>query len=109
MPTEIDVKLANDLAEFRLETEKRFGSVEKGLAAIDRDLKFIRWIGVFFAGVLVAVVFGAGRVIWDASALHSKVEQQGQRLEKVEGRLDAMDRKLDTLLSRTAPAPKPGG
>ena len=103
MPTEIDVKLANDLAEFRLDTEKRFGSIEKMLSGIQEQLKFIRWAGVFFSGVLVAVVFGAGRVVWDAATITAEVKQQGARLDKVEKRLDGIDQKLDTLISRTAP------
>jgi hypothetical protein len=107
MPTETDVKLAEDLADFRLETEKRFGSIEKALSGIQVQLKFIQWIGAFFAGVLVAVVFGAGRVVWDAATISADVKQQGIRQEKLEGRMDAMDKKLDLIISRTAP--KAGG
>jgi hypothetical protein len=60
MPTETDVRLAEDLADFQLATEKRFGGIEKTPEGMDRELRFIRWIGVFFAGILVA---GAGRVV----------------------------------------------
>jgi hypothetical protein len=109
MPTETDVKLADDLADFRLETEKRFGAVEKSLGAIERDLKFVRWIGTFVAALLVAGVASSWRVIWDASAVNSKVEQQAQRIDRVEKRLDGIDAKLDTLISRTVLAPKAGG
>jgi hypothetical protein len=115
-PTATDEKLEGridgltaTLADFRLETEKRFGSVEKVLSGILEQLRFIRWIGVFFAGILVILVGASIGVTWNASALNSEVKHQGQRLEKVEARLDAIDRKLDTLISRTAPAPKPGG
>ncbi len=120
MPTETDVKLADDLAEFRLEAAQRFekvterfGSVDKSLGIIDRDLKFIRWIGVFFAGILVVLVERSINLAWEASAVVSKVEQQGGRLDKVDGRmdrvekrLDGIDQKLDTLISRTAPKAK---
>lgn len=118
MPTEIDLKLAEDLAEFRLESEKRFGDMEKSIATIHGELREFRaevgvqlgiakWLGVFFASILVAVVVGAGRVVWDAATINAEVQHQGARIEKVEKRLDAMDQKLDTLISRTAP--KPGG
>jgi hypothetical protein len=107
MPTDIDMKLADDLAAFRLETEKRFGAVETTLAGILEQLKFIRWIGVFFAGVLVTIVATSIGITWSASALNSEVKTQGQRLDKVEARLDAMGKQLDILISRTAP--KTGG
>lgn len=110
MPTETDVKIAEDLADFRLEvaqrfekTTERFGSVDESLGVIDRDLKFIRWVGVFFAGILVVLVERSINLAWEASAVVSKVEQQGLRIDKLEKRLDGVDQKLDTLLSRTTP------
>ena len=93
VPTATDERLAQDLAAFRLETEKRFGSVEKVLSGILEQLKFIRWIGVFFAGVLVILVGAAIGVTWNASALNSEVKHQGQRL-------DGIEKKLDTLINR---------
>jgi hypothetical protein len=115
-PTATDEKLAADLAGFRLEAEKRFGSIETALGGIRDDLVWIKRIGAFIAAFLVAGVGFSWRVIWDASALNSEVRQQGTRLEKVETRLerverrlDGIDGKLDTLIGRTAPAPKAGG
>ena len=97
MPTDIDVKLAKDLAEFRLEVERRFGSIEKDLGEFRTEVRtqlgFIKWLGVFFASVLVALVAGAVTVAWNASALNSDVKQ--------------MAKQLDTIVRQTAP--KAGG
>jgi hypothetical protein len=99
MPTDIDVKLAEDLAEFRLEVERRFGSIEKDLGEFRTEVRtqlgFIKWLGVFFAGVLLMLVGGAVNVAWNASALNSDVKQ--------------MAKQLDTIVRQTAPAPKAGG
>lgn len=72
-------------------------------ASVETQLGFIKWVGVFFAGVLVALVAGAVNVAWNASALNSEVKTQGGRLDKIEGRLDGMARQLDTLIRRTEP------
>ncbi len=104
--------MAQGFAEFR-------GSVNTQLATI-------RWLGVFFASILVAVVVGAGRVVWDASALTSKVEQLSNnssaltnevkqlskdssaltsevkqlstRVERIDGRLDTWAEKVNKQL-----------
>ena len=69
---------------------------------------------------MVAAGAGAGRVIWDAAtisadvkqrgrtldALASEVKHQGERLEKVEKRLDGIDAKLDTLIRQGEPKAK---
>jgi hypothetical protein len=92
MPTDIDVKLAEDLADFRLETEKAIGEFRVEMRT---QLGFIKWVGVFFATVLVALVAGAVNVAWNASALNSEVKNQAKQ--------------LDTLIRQTAPTPKAGG
>ena len=132
MPTATDEKLgeqihevAENLAGFRLEMAERFGASTRPSEGfrnkVDTHLQFIKWIGVFFAGILVAVVFGAGRVVWDAATvssdvkqqgrvletLNSEVKQQGTRLDKIDGRLEAMQKQLEILVGRATP--KPGG
>jgi outer membrane murein-binding lipoprotein Lpp len=67
-------------------------------STVETQLGVIKWIGVFFAGVLVALVAGAINVAWNASALNSEVKSQGGRLDKIES-------KLDTLIRQTAPKP----
>jgi uncharacterized coiled-coil DUF342 family protein len=76
---------------------------------VDTYFGFMKWLGVFFAGILVAVVAGTGRVVWDASAvstsmkqqviqfdeMRSEVKQQGKRLDGVEKRLDGVEKKLE--------------
>ena len=121
MPTEIDVKLAEDLADFRVEVAERFGRVDKGLEGIERELRLIRSTGAFFVGVLVllagssiAIAYQAGRTVAAVESLRestgelkSLAREHGGRIEKVERRLDGIDAKLDVLLRRTEP--KTGG
>jgi outer membrane murein-binding lipoprotein Lpp len=108
--------MGEEFAEFR-------GSVKSQLATI-------RWFGVFFAGILVAIAVGAGRVVCDASALTSKVEQLSKdssaltskveqlssRVERIDGRLDSwaekVNKQLDILIQhiqREAPKRPKGG
>ena len=129
MPTETDVKHAVDLADFRVEVERRFGSIEKELAgvrsSVQTELTMIRKLGDRLLGVAVGIIgttiVGAATVAWAASAVVSDVRYRGQRIEKVEARFDAMDKRIDqidarldrvgkhleTLLNRTSP--KAGG
>jgi len=99
--------LDKGLGEFRLAAEKRFGSIEATLADIRTDLGWIKRIGGALLALLLAAAVGSGRIIWDAATIDVQVKQQGARLDKVERRLDSIDGKLDTLISRTAP--KAGG
>jgi hypothetical protein len=113
MPTDIDVKLAEDLAEFRLETEKRFGSVEKTLASIETQLGFIKWAGTFFAGVLVLIVTSLITVAWNAGTVVSEVRNQAAQIGELKSEvkaqgahLDGIDAKLDLLIRRAEPKAK---
>src|SRR5262245_895356 len=67
---------------------------------VNAQLGIIKWVGVFFAGILVAVVVGAGRVVGDASALTSDVKQLSTRAERVEGRLDTLTSDVKQLSTR---------
>jgi hypothetical protein len=122
MPTDIDVKLTEDLAKLRVEVAERFGRVEKDLAEfraeVRTELKVIHKLGTWLLGgvfgVVAALVTGAATIGWSASAVVSEVKGQAQRSDKLEGRvdrvekrLDAIDQKLDTLIRRTEP--KTGG
>lgn len=127
MPTDADLKLAEDLADFRLETERRFGSVERTLgdlradvkefrAGIESELRWIKRIGGVLVGLVLAVALGSGRVIWDAATVASDVRQHGRRLDQLEGRLDrvekrldGIDAKLDVLIRRGEPAATKAG
>jgi predicted nucleic acid-binding Zn-ribbon protein len=78
------------------------------------QLSIIKWIGVFFAGTLVALFSGSIYVAWNASALNSdvklqgrqlndltsEVKQHGTRLEKVEKRLEGVESRLDGMGKR---------
>lgn len=126
MPTDVDLKLAEDLADFRVDAEKRFASVDRSfgdlrsdLAGIRSDLVWVKRIGGFVLALLLAAGAGTARVIWEASAvivevrqhgraldeLRADVRQQGSRLERVEGRLDRIEAKLDRLIEATGPRP----
>ena len=115
MPTETDVKLAEDLAEFRLESEKRFGSIDKDLSDIRSDLAWIKRIGAFIVAFMVAAVATSGRVIWDASALNTEVKQQGRLVEEVRSEVKqqgalAWTRSTGSLTPSSAvPHQSPGG
>ena len=131
MPTETDVKLAADLADFRVEVERRFGQVTQQLSelredfagfrgAVQTELGFIRKLGDRFLGIGVAIVgtmiLGAASIAWAASTVVSDVRHHGERIDKVEAqlettgkridriddRLETMGKQLETLLSRTA-------
>jgi hypothetical protein len=107
MPTATDEKLATDLTEFRIAVEKRFGSVDKALAESERDLKFIRWIGVFFAAILVALVAGSINVAWNAATIVSEVKQQREEMKELKSEVKQMAGQIDTIVRQTAP--KAGG
>jgi hypothetical protein len=125
MPTSQEV--SEGLADFRVEVSGRFGKVDAEIASIRTELGFIRTLGNRLLGAAIAgvgtMVAWAALAGWYGSAINSGVQQhgrqieelrgdikqQGARLDRVEARLDAMGKQLDTLIGRTAPAPKPGG
>lgn len=110
-PTATDEKLAEriddlsrSVADFRVEAAAKF-------SAIDTELGIIRKLGTWLLGgvfgVVAALITGAATVGWSASSVVSEVKHQADRLDRLEKRIDGLDQKLDTLISRTAP--KPGG
>lgn len=107
MPTDTDVKLAEGLADFRVEVAERFGKVDAQFAAVDTELHLIRKLGDRLlsvgVGIIGTMIVGAATIAWAASAVVSDVKHQGERIDKIEGRLDAMGKQLDILISRTAP------
>ena len=121
-PTATDEKLAekiqgvaDNLAEFRVEVAERFGVVEKDMAgfrsAVETELRIIRKLGTWLLGgvfgLIAALITGAATFAWSASAVVAEVKQLGQRLDKIESRLEAVQTPLDTPVIR--PAPKAGG
>jgi hypothetical protein len=72
--------------------------------ATETQLKLIvglaRWVAAGFWGGVLTIAVGAGGVIWAASALHSRVEQQGGRLDKIEAKLDKVDQRLEQVERR---------
>ncbi len=113
--------VARDLATFRVEVAERFekvterfGAMEKDLhgfrGSVETELRIIRrqaaWLvgGVF--GLIAAMITGAATIAWSASAVVSEVKHQGQRLDKIESRLDALQGPPATPVGR--PAAKTG-
>ena len=93
--------LRKEVSDFRLESS-RF------MAQVSSQLAFLKWIGVFFSGILVALVCGAVTVAWNASAVNSEIKQQGMRIERMSRnsddliqRLDRIDRRLEALGERS--------
>jgi hypothetical protein len=118
IPADTDVKIAGDLADFRVEVAdrlgkldagiaERFGKVDAQFAATATELRIIRRLGTWLLGgvfgLVATLITGAATIGWAASAVNSKVEQQGTRLDALEKRLNVMDQKLDTLIGRTTP------
>ena len=97
----LEKTLEGFLSGFRLETAERFGALEKTFEGfrnkVETHLQFIKWLGVFFAGILVAVVVGSGRVVWDAATVSSEVKQQGRVLETLASEVKQQGRVLETL------------
>jgi hypothetical protein len=78
-------------------------TLREDFAGFKADMRLVRWVGTFFAGILVVLVGAAITLSWGASALNSEVKQQGVRLDKVEGKLDLILQRLDQVV------PKKGG
>jgi hypothetical protein len=113
-----------DVAGLRAEMAARSGKLRGELGEfggeIRTELGGVKSLGIFFAGVLVAVALGFAYAAWDAGSIAADVEQQGrtldtlasdakrqcERLEKVEKRLDGIDAKLDILIRRAEPKAK---
>jgi hypothetical protein len=87
-PTELLADVVRDLRESNRQIALDIKGIQTVLVAVQTELRFIRWIGVFFAGILVTLVGGAIWLSWNASALNAEVKQQGGRLEAGEGRLE---------------------
>jgi predicted nucleic acid-binding Zn-ribbon protein len=97
---DLRLDFTRSLAELRNEfTEFRSG--------IEKELKIIRWIGVFFAGVLTAVVIGSGHVVWDAATITAEVKQLREEMRELKSDFKEMAKQLDTIARQTAP--KAGG
>lgn len=81
--TATDEKIAADLTDFRVDAEKRFGSVEKTIEGFRGEVKTdLRWIkGIGAALILAALSFGG----WIIAEIYTVRTQ------------------LDTLIKQTAP------
>jgi hypothetical protein len=74
MPTQTDVKLVDDLADFRVEVERRFGALEKTIegfrSAVETELRIIRKLGTWLLGgvfgLVAALITGAATFGWAA-------------------------------------------
>src|SRR5262249_41950227 len=108
MPTDIDVKLAESLAAFRVEVTERFGSLHAELAGLRGEIKSeLQWIKRIGASVLLIALGGSAWVIREITTVRDDVRHHDTRIDKVEKRLEGIDAKLDTLIRRTEP--KTGG
>ncbi len=110
-PTELLAEDVRDLRESNRQIAVEIKGILTGLATVQTELRFIRWIGAFFAGILVMLVGGAITLSWNASALNSEVKQQGGRLEKIEqqfGRLDKIEQQLGQVVLKVDHIATPG-
>jgi hypothetical protein len=102
IPTATDERLAESIREltkgltdFRVEMADKLGKFQ---GSVDTDLKWIKRIG---ASVLLIAIGGSAWVIREVTTVNTEVKQQGDRLDKVERRLDGIDTKLDVLVRRS--------
>jgi hypothetical protein len=113
-----------DIAGLRAQLTAKSGKLRGELGEfggeIRTELGAVKSLGIFFAGVLVAVALGFAYAARDAGTIVADVEQQGrtldsmasdakrqcERLEKVEKQLDDIGAKLDTLIRRAEPKAK---
>jgi hypothetical protein len=93
MPTATDERLGADLASFRGEVAREFNGLAEFRGEVKNDLRWIKGIGIT---LLLAAFSFAGWVISDMATVKSEVRQQ-------EARLDRIEKKIDTLIERTAP------
>src|SRR2546423_1738516 len=108
MPTPPDQQLAEDIQEvaenlagFPVEISEKFGTVHADLegfrSAVESNLKIIRWLGMFFASLLVALFVGSLTVAWNASALNSDVKEIGRRLNDLTSAVEQRGARLNDL------------
>src|SRR2546421_268530 len=126
MPTPTDQQLAEDIQEvaenlagFRVEVAEKFGTGNANLegmrgeraekfgavnanlegfrSAVETNLKIIRWLGMFFASLLVALFVGSLTVAWNASALNSDVKEIGRRLNDLTSAVEQRGARLNDL------------
>ncbi len=89
MPVQTD-HLADDIKELTegvngLKTE--FAGFR---GSVETQFAFLKWIRVFSARVLVALMGGAFAVSWTASSVVSEIKQQGVLVQKIERGLDQL-------------------
>ena len=92
--------LSDDLKKLSGEFSTFHSEFSAFRAQVNVHLAFIKWVGVFFSGILVALIAGAVTVAWNASALNSEVRQQGSRMERIEKNSDAIIQHLERIERR---------
>lgn len=112
MPTEADIKIAGDLANFRVEAERRFGQLGHQLAEVREELAgfrgatttelgLIRKLGdrllATAFGAIGTMIIGSATIAWAASAVVADVKHQGERIDRIEGTLDQMTKRMDRV------------
>jgi hypothetical protein len=110
MPGPTTQSLSNNLQALSTDVSTLRSGFSEFRAQVNIQLAFIKWVGVFLSGILVALVAGAVNIAWNASALNSEVKQQGARIEKIEKNseaiiqhLEQIERRLETVAARLVP------
>ena len=91
--TDTDLRIAADLAAFRGEVAREFNGLAEFKGSVRNDLRWIKGIG---AALLLTAFSFAGWTIADMATVKADIRQVGERL-------DRMEKKLDTLIERSAP------
>jgi TolA-binding protein len=89
--------LAKQISEFRIESATESAGFR---SRVETQIAMIKWIGVFFASMLVALFTGALTLAWNASAMNSEVKEQGRRIEQMEGDVKAIREELSVQFGK---------
>ena len=100
MPGPTTESLATDFKELSRDINALREASAKFEGCVETHLNFIKWLGGFVATLLVSLVASAVWLSWNASALTYEVKQQGNRLGKVEARLDGVEDRLGAVEAR---------
>jgi hypothetical protein len=86
-------KLKKEVADLRLETSKF-------LSIVSTQIAIIKWLGVFFAGILTAFFIGALTLAWNASAMNFELKAQDRRIEQQGTRIDQLSKSWEAVIER---------
>lgn len=101
MPGPTTESLATDFRDSSREFAQFRENVAGFQGRVETELRLIRWVGVFFATVLMAQLGNLIWLAWEASAVKQQFVFLEQATSKSVERLDRIDERLDKLEQAT--------